>query len=190
VNSVNEVLETDPVIASFINQYFQQFLENDQALKKFIEKKPDKIELPNVALSGSYNDLTDKPTIPNGKAADYDVANNDTTTVPGYLADARIVKVHGDEIDELADKYFLEKYELENKDTVISENASGGKQVVETTSDAVVTTLFTENTETGVKTITSTIVPTSGSYNYIKTTTITETSNGKTIKEKYVKEEK
>lgn len=29
------------------------------------------------------------------------VANNDTTTEPGFVADARVVKTHGDEIDEL-----------------------------------------------------------------------------------------
>lgn len=32
------------------------------------------------------------------------VANNDTTTAEGYVADARIVKTHGDEIDALAKK--------------------------------------------------------------------------------------
>lgn len=36
-----------------------------------------------------------------GNAAGCDVANNDTTTQAGYVADARIVKVHGDEIDEI-----------------------------------------------------------------------------------------
>lgn len=36
-----------------------------------------------------------------GAAAKYAVANNDTTTVPGFLADARIVKQHGDEIDQI-----------------------------------------------------------------------------------------
>ena len=36
IQNVNEVLETDPVLASFINGYFQQLLENDQALKNLI----------------------------------------------------------------------------------------------------------------------------------------------------------
>lgn len=36
-----------------------------------------------------------------GDAAKCGVANNDTTTGVGYLADARIVKVHGDEIDNI-----------------------------------------------------------------------------------------
>ena len=34
-------------------------------------------------------------------AATQEVANNDTTSVSGYVADARIVKIHGDEIDAL-----------------------------------------------------------------------------------------
>lgn len=36
-----------------------------------------------------------------GTAAFKNVANNDTTTAEGFVADARIVKQHGDEIDEL-----------------------------------------------------------------------------------------
>ncbi len=101
ISQVNEVLETDPVLASFINGYIQIFLENDQALKNMIDKKPDKNNLAKVASSGSYNDLSDRPTIPDGEAASYSVANNDSTTEDGYLADARIVKTHGDEIDEI-----------------------------------------------------------------------------------------
>ena len=101
ISQVNEVLETDPVLASFINGYIQIFLENDQALKNMIDKKPDENTLALVASNGSYNDLTVRPIIPEGAAADYGVANNDTTTAEGYLADARIVKTHGDEIDEI-----------------------------------------------------------------------------------------
>lgn len=49
IQNVNEVLETDPVLASFINGYFQQLLENDQALKNLIERRPPKEELAKVA---------------------------------------------------------------------------------------------------------------------------------------------
>ena len=52
-------------------------------------------DLKTVAWSGKYNDLTDKPTIPNGAAASCAVANNDTTTAAGSVADARIVRQHG-----------------------------------------------------------------------------------------------
>ena len=58
-------------------------------------------DLKSVAWTGKYTDLTDKPTIPSGAAASCAVANNDTTTEPGSVADARIVRQHGLEIDEL-----------------------------------------------------------------------------------------
>ena len=58
-------------------------------------------DLKTVAWSGKYNDLTEKPTIPNGAAASCAVANNDTTTAAGSVADARIVRQHGLEIDEI-----------------------------------------------------------------------------------------
>lgn len=190
INSVNEVLETDPVIAAFINGYFQQFLENDQALKNMIDKKPDKVTLPAVATSGSYNDLTDKPTIPSGAAADYNVANNDTTTAAGFLADARIVKTHGDEIDGLTEKAFLQKYELFTGTTTIAENNSGGKTITDTTDDAVITTVIIEDSVSGMKTITKTVVPNEGNYKYVHTTTITKNTSGTTIKQKCVKEAK
>ena len=54
------------------------------------------------AWSGSYSDLTNKPTIPEGSAANYQVANNDTTEAEGFVADARIVRTHGLEIDGLS----------------------------------------------------------------------------------------
>ena len=190
IQNVNEILETDPVLASFINGYFQQLLENDQALKNLIEERPPKEELARVASTGSYNDLADKPKIPSGDAADANIANNDTTTEAGYVADARIVKKHGDEIDSLADHAFLAKYGLLNKETVIADGTSGGKGITVTTDDAVVTTTFSLNAATGGKTITDVIIPTSGSYKYTKTSVITPTKTGKTIKESYIKEDK
>ena len=59
-------------------------------------------DLRPVAWSGSYSDLTNKPTIPEGSAANYQVANNDTTEAEGFVADARIVRTHGLEIDGLS----------------------------------------------------------------------------------------
>ncbi len=91
VSNVPEVLETDPVIYSFINGYWQLLLSNDQALKNMIDKKPSQTDLPKVAKSGSYNDLADLPK----------VADDDDTVDGGALASARIVKVHGDEIDSI-----------------------------------------------------------------------------------------
>ncbi len=49
-----------------------------------------------------------------GTAASGEIANNDTTDESGYVADARIVKVHGDEIDALKEENALLKRTLEN----------------------------------------------------------------------------
>lgn len=58
-------------------------------------------DLKGVAFTGSYADLADKPTIPAGAAADYPVANNDTTNNAGYLVTAKVAYQHGQEIDKL-----------------------------------------------------------------------------------------
>lgn len=50
----------------------------------------------------TWNGKADPEDIPSGSAASYSVANNDTTTQAGFVADARIVKQHGDEIDQLS----------------------------------------------------------------------------------------
>lgn len=103
-------------------------------------------DLKAVAWSGSYSDLTNKPTIPEGSAANYQVANNDTTEAEGFVADARIVRTHGLEIDGLSrdlggfsfhsneNGHYLQKgdemYLLKNKPLEISSwyyQANGGK---------------------------------------------------------------
>ena len=53
-------------------------------------------DLNTVAFSGSFADLINRPAITGMTAV-----NNDTTTDEGSVADARIVKTHGDEIDAL-----------------------------------------------------------------------------------------
>ncbi|MCX4351697.1 MAG: hypothetical protein OSJ60_08670 [Lachnospiraceae bacterium] len=189
ISGVPKVQETDPVIADHINGYFQQFLENDQALKNMIALCAVAKELAKVATSGSYNDLKDQPTIPAGAAADFNVANNDTTTEQGYVADARIVKTHGDEIDTLREKEFLDKHELRNQTVNIVENPDGSKTVTTTMSDAtVVENIVT--TASNVTTITKTVTPNDGNYRYVKTTKITPTSTGTKVVESYVKEAK
>lgn len=189
ISAVNKVQETDPVIADHINGYFQQFLENDQALKNMIALCAVAKELAKVATSGSYNDLKDQPTIPAGAAADLNVANNDTTTEQGYVADARIVKTHGDEIDTLREKEFLDKHELRNQTVNIAENPDGSKTVTTTMSDATVVENIVTNAS-NVTTITKTVTPNSGNYRYIKTTKITPTPTGTKVAESYEKEAK
>ncbi len=46
-------------------------------------------DLKTVAFSGSYADLSNKPTIPSGAAGTHGVANNCTTTAANYVLDAR-----------------------------------------------------------------------------------------------------
>lgn len=58
-------------------------------------------DLKAVAFSGSYSDLSNQPTIPSGAAADYGVANNDTTNRSDMLATAQVAYQHGQEIDQL-----------------------------------------------------------------------------------------
>lgn len=57
----------------------------------------------NKSITDALNEAIGKKANTNelGSAAYKNVVNNDTTTVDGYVADARIVKTHGDEIDEL-----------------------------------------------------------------------------------------
>ena len=189
ISGVNKVQETDPVIADHINGYFQQFLENDQALKNLIALCAVAKDLAGVATSGSYKDLKDQPTIPTGAAADCKVANNDTTTESGFVADARIVKTHGDEIDALSEKEFLDKHELRNQTVTIVENPDGSKTVTTIMNDATVV----ENIVTAasnVTTITKTVTPNSGNYRYVKTTKITPMSTGTKVVESYEKEAK
>ena len=59
-------------------------------------------DLKAVAFSGSYNDLTSKPTIPSGAAASQAVANNCTTTAAGSVLDARQGKVLMDKANQLS----------------------------------------------------------------------------------------
>lgn len=59
-------------------------------------------DLKTVAFSGSYNDLTSKPTIPSGAAASQAVANNCTTTAAGSVLDARQGKVLMDKANQLS----------------------------------------------------------------------------------------
>lgn len=61
-------------------------------------------KLKTVAKTGSYNDLADKPTIPSGEAANYAVADNDTTNSAASLVTARVAYEHGMEIDSLSER--------------------------------------------------------------------------------------
>lgn len=68
-------------------------------------------DLKAVSFSGSYNDLSNKPSIPSGAAASQAVANNCTTTAAGSVLDARQGKVLMDKANQLSS-------ELQNKATI------------------------------------------------------------------------
>ena len=59
-------------------------------------------DLKTVAFTGSYNDLSNKPSIPSGAAASQAVANNCTTTAAGSVLDARQGKVLMDKANQLS----------------------------------------------------------------------------------------
>ena len=59
-------------------------------------------DLKTVAFSGSYSDLSNKPSIPSGAAASQAVANNCTTTAAGSVLDARQGKVLMDKANQLS----------------------------------------------------------------------------------------
>lgn len=120
-------------------------------------------------------------------AAFVDVANNDTTATEGYAADARIVKTHGDEIDAIETDNFLTKFGLAVSTVEIDEQSDTVTVITQTSDLGKVVNTVTEGSTT--TTIVSKITPASGSYNYTKTTTITE-GDPTTIKSTYTKEAK
>lgn len=72
-------------------------------------------DLKAVAFSGSYNDLSNKPTIPSGAAANYPVANNDTTNNAGYLVTAQVAYQHGKEIDQINSDLVINSTKISTK---------------------------------------------------------------------------
>ena len=58
-------------------------------------------DIKTVGFTGSYNDLSNKPSIPSGAAASQAVANNCTTTAAGSVLDARQGKVLMDKANQL-----------------------------------------------------------------------------------------
>ena len=59
-------------------------------------------DMKTVAFSGSYSDLSNKPSIPSGAAASQAVANNCTTTAAGSVLDARQGKMLMDKTNQLS----------------------------------------------------------------------------------------
>ena len=68
-------------------------------------------DLKTVSFSGSYNDLSNKPSIPSGAAASQAVANNCTTTAAGSVLDARQGKVLMDKANQLSSELYQNIFE-------------------------------------------------------------------------------
>lgn len=94
-----------------------------------------------------------------------------------------------DTLEDFAKEQFEMFYGLVNKVSNYSDDGWGNlTSVVETSSDAVATSTFVVSGTT--ITITTTVEPTTGDYNYIKTTIIEEITNGHTITESYTMTQK
>ena len=92
----------------------------------------------------------------------------------------------GEVLNTVAREQFNMLYGLINKTSSYTEDANGIiTGIVETSTDAVATTTFARSGTT--TTITTTIVPTQGEYDYTKTTVIVEVSGGQTITESYTR---
>lgn len=89
------------------------------------------------------------------------------------------------EIDQITETEFLRYYGLINSVTIINDSTN---TITTTTSEATETTRFATNAGGG--TITTTIVMSSGSYDYVKTTTIIPQSTGDRIETTYIKRPK
>ena len=95
--------------------------------------------------------------------------------------------------ENIAKKQFELFNQIIDKNTVINKNASGDiTSIVETTNDAVATTTLSVVTDTQGETTTlvTTIAPTKGAYNYVKTTVIAENATTTEIDESYTMVEK
>lgn len=90
------------------------------------------------------------------------------------------------EIDDQAELNFKRFYGIENKTTLINKDVSGSvTSIVETSSDAVCTTQFSE--VNGNRVITSLLVPTAGNWQYTKQTVIENGTASTTITDSYTR---
>lgn len=100
IAQVDEVIETDPVIASFINKYFQTFLENDQALKNMIEKIKKSTSNENGEMLTKMKQIVDSLNV----ATDDDI---DAIINGTYVdSDDQLVIITEKEVAEIVDQTF------------------------------------------------------------------------------------
>ena len=86
-------------------------------------------DMKTVAFTGSYADLSNKPSIPGGAAASQAVANNCTTTAAGSVLDARQGKVLMDKANQINSDLDDIAGVLDAIGTIITGSASGDKNI-------------------------------------------------------------
>lgn len=87
------------------------------------------------------------------------------------------------QLEELTKREFERFYGMSNKTTTVNKSNGATISIVEVTNEATSTTTFSKSSSG--TTITTTCIPTVGNYNYTKTVTIKDTSNGKQIVESF-----
>jgi hypothetical protein len=88
------------------------------------------------------------------------------------------------QMSDIAQREFERFYGMANKTTVVNKTNGVTMNIVETTDEAVSTTVFATS-DTGGKLITTTCVPTSGNYDYVKTVSIENLESGIRIVETF-----
>lgn len=88
-------------------------------------------------------------------------------------------------IEEIAEREFLDHYDLDNSTTEIMETVTGNR-IIQNTSTGIITTDFytDENENDAIRTV---IVPNEGEYDYHRTTIIQRLQSGDLITTRYTK---
>ena len=90
-------------------------------------------------------------------------------------------------LNGLLEREFMKNFGLIANSTTITES-NNGTTITQTNSNGTATTTFVTNN--GTDTITTTVVPTDGDYNYTKTTTISTSNGTTTVSTTYTRSEK
>ena len=105
------------------------------------------------------------------------------TTAGGLAADINTME---EALEEVAREQFEMYFGLAGKEMAYTEDANGIiTEITETSSNAEIATTFATNGNT--TTITTTIEPTTGEYDYMQTITITEETGGQAITQNYTR---
>lgn len=186
VTGILETMDIDALIAQWGQQWseWKTAVENDN--DEWSETTRNRFENEmNTWITDYKNDLE---LTRNGFVEFRNASESDFTlwfeAIRGQLSEDAAGNLQN-QIDDIVRKEFERYYGLVSKTVNVNKDSSGNTiSIVETSSEAVSTTTFEAKSDG--KIITTEIVPTSGNYNYTKTTTIKTVSSGKEITESYV----